>query len=127
MKPVKGQPMYIKTKANPYSHQVQVILVKKDLLFGVILLSLKRGGGEPRASCNYRGTTYACDTKLNGTTTMRTHIQSQCLKYPYRKDKEKKKKTNQPYHSNLKKKEKVVVNLCLECLILRNVRKHWQR
>ena len=24
---------------------------------------------------------------MNGTTTMRTHIQSQCLKYPYREDK----------------------------------------
>ena len=45
MKRVKGQPMCMKTKANPHSHQVQVILVKKDLLFGVILLSLKRGGG----------------------------------------------------------------------------------
>ena len=26
----------------------------------------------------------ACDSKLNDTTTMKTHIQSQCLKYPYR-------------------------------------------
>ena len=60
---------------------------KKDLLFGVISLLLKGvGGGELRASCNYCGTTYACDTKLNGTTGMRTHIQSQCLKYPYRED-----------------------------------------
>ena len=50
-------------------------------------------GGKPRAACNYCGTTYACDTKLNGTTGMRTHIQSQCLKYPYREDK---RKTNQP-------------------------------
>ena len=43
--------------------------------------------GEPRSACNYCGTTYACDTKLNGTTAMRNHIQSQCLKYPYREDK----------------------------------------
>ena len=94
MKQVKGQPICMKTKANPYSDQVQVILVKKDLLFGVISLLLKGGGGrEPRAACNYCGTTYACDTKLNGTTTMRNHIQSQCYKYSYREDK---KKSNQP-------------------------------
>ena len=36
-------------------------------------------------ACNYCGTTYACDSKLNGTTSMRTHIESQCLKYPFRK------------------------------------------
>ena len=56
---------------------------------------IEGGGGEPKAACNYCGTTYVCDTKLNGTTTMTTHIQSQCLKYPYREDK-KKKKTSQP-------------------------------
>ena len=44
MKRVKGQPMCMKTKANPHSHQVQVILVKKDLSFGVISLLLKGGG-----------------------------------------------------------------------------------
>ena len=49
-------------------------------------------GEKPRAACNYCGAIYACDTKLNGTTNMRTHIQSQCLKYPYREDK---KKSNQ--------------------------------
>ena len=43
MKRVKGQPMCMKTKANPHSHQMQVILVKKDLLFGVISLLLKGG------------------------------------------------------------------------------------
>ena len=37
-------------------------------------------------ACNYCGTTYACDSKLNDTTAMKTHIQSQCLKYPYRKE-----------------------------------------
>ena len=47
------------------------------------------GGKKPRAACNYCSTTYACDTKLNGTTNMRTHIQSQCLKYPYREEKKK--------------------------------------
>ena len=46
-----------------------------------------------RATYNYCGTTYACDTKLNGTTTMRNHIQSQCYKYSYREDQ--KKKSNQ--------------------------------
>ena len=87
MKQVKGQPMCMKTKANPHSHQKQVMLVKKDLLFGVISLLLKGGWGEePKAACNYCGTTYACDSKLNDTTAMKTHIQSQCLKYPYRKE-----------------------------------------
>ena len=43
MKWVKGQPMCTKTKANPYSHQMKVILVKKNLLFGVISLLLKGG------------------------------------------------------------------------------------
>ena len=43
------------------------------------------GETKPTAACNYYGTTYACDSKLNGTTTMRTHIESQCLKYPFRK------------------------------------------
>ena len=32
------------------------------------------GGGEPQAACNYYNTTYACDTKCNDTTNMRTHI-----------------------------------------------------
>ena len=45
------------------------------------------GGEKPRVAYNYCGITYACDTKLNGTTGMRTHIQSQCLKYPHREDK----------------------------------------
>ena len=77
MKQVKRQTKYMKTKANLHSHQVKVILVKKNLLFGVISLLLKGGGGEPQAACNYYGTTYAYDTKCNDTTNMRTHIQSQ--------------------------------------------------
>ena len=68
---------------------------KRSIVWGHFTV-IKGGGGEPRSSFNYRGTTYACDTKLNGTTTMRTHIQSQCLKYPYRKDKKKKKKPINP-------------------------------
>ena len=41
---------------------------------------------KPRAACNYCGTTYACDPKINGTRNMLTHIQDQCKKYPYRKE-----------------------------------------
>ena len=50
---------------------------------------MKGGGGEPKATCNYYGTTYACDSKLNGTTALKTHIQSRYLKYPYRKEEKK--------------------------------------
>ena len=74
---------------------MQVILVKKrSIVWGHFIVI--EGGGGLRATCNYCGTTYACDTKLNVTTTMRTHIQSQCLKYPYREDKKKKKKPINP-------------------------------
>ena len=34
------------------------------------------GGGEPRVACNYCGTTYVCDSKLDGIIAMKTHIQS---------------------------------------------------
>ncbi|CAL5438787.1 unnamed protein product [Camellia sinensis] len=43
-------------------------------------------GKRPRASCNYCGTTYACDPKIYGTTSMRAHIESKCKKYPLRQD-----------------------------------------
>ena len=36
--------MCMKTKANPHSHQKQVILVKKDLLFGVLAFKPKEEG-----------------------------------------------------------------------------------
>ena len=68
---------------------MQVILVKKRSIVWGHFIVIEGGGGGLRATCNYCGTTYACDTKLNVTTTMRTHIQSQCLKYPYREDKKK--------------------------------------
>ena len=55
-------------------------------MFRVISLLLKGGGGEPKATCNYYGTTYACESKLNDTTAMKTHIQSRYLNYPYRKE-----------------------------------------
>ena len=67
---------------------------KRSIVWGHFIVIEGGGGREPRAACNYCGTTYACDTKLNGTTTIRNHIQSQCYKYSYREDK--KKKSNQP-------------------------------
>ena len=36
--------MCMKTKANPHSHQKRVILVKKDLLFGVLAFKPKEEG-----------------------------------------------------------------------------------
>ena len=67
---------------------------KRSIVWGYF--TVIEGGEKPRVACNYCGTTYACDTKCNGTTNMRTHIQSQCLKYPYREDKRKKKKPINP-------------------------------
>ena len=60
---------------------------KRSIVWGHF--TIIEGGKKPRAACNYCGTTYTCNTKLNGTTNMRTHIQWQCLKYPYREDKKK--------------------------------------
>ena len=42
-------------------------------------------GQKPRATCNYCQTPYACDTKLNGTKSMLTHLNFQCKKNPFRK------------------------------------------
>ena len=56
---------------------------KRSIIWGHF--TVIEGGEKPRATCNYCGITYACDTKLNGITSMTTHIQSQCLKYPFRK------------------------------------------
>ena len=60
---------------------------KRSIIWGHF--TVIEGGEKPRATCNYCGITYACDTKLNGITSMTTHIQSQCLKYPHREDKKK--------------------------------------
>ena len=38
-----------------------------------------------RAKCNYCDITYASDPKLNGTTSLSHHLETQCPKYPYRK------------------------------------------
>ncbi|KAK6137046.1 hypothetical protein DH2020_029210 [Rehmannia glutinosa] len=48
------------------------------------------GINPPRASCNYCGTSYAAHPKLNGTTSMWTHLESSCKKYPLRFDKSQK-------------------------------------
>ncbi|KAM6571670.1 hypothetical protein CsatA_015750 [Cannabis sativa] len=36
--------------------------------------------GKPRAACNYCGTDYAADTKLNGTSTLWAHVERKCKK-----------------------------------------------
>lgn len=43
----------------------------------------------PRNVCNYCGVSYACQKKRNGTTNMRTHLESQCKKYPLRINRDK--------------------------------------
>ncbi|XP_010260526.1 PREDICTED: uncharacterized protein LOC104599611 [Nelumbo nucifera] len=48
------------------------------------------GKDEPRAECNYCGKDYACDTKNHGTSNKWSHLQQQCMKYPYRVDKRQK-------------------------------------
>ncbi|KAG6718379.1 hypothetical protein I3842_04G146700 [Carya illinoinensis] len=40
---------------------------------------------KPRAACNYCGASYACDTKTNGTKSMKYHIEHQCKKCPFKK------------------------------------------
>lgn len=39
---------------------------------------------KPRAICKYCGTSYACHSKANGTTAMKTHLEVGCKKYPFR-------------------------------------------
>ncbi|XP_060968418.1 zinc finger BED domain-containing protein RICESLEEPER 2-like [Cannabis sativa] len=36
-----------------------------------------------RAACNYCGTNYTVDTKLNGTSTLWAHVERKCKKYPF--------------------------------------------
>ncbi|KAK1382394.1 hypothetical protein POM88_020129 [Heracleum sosnowskyi] len=43
----------------------------------------------PRNVCNYCGVSYARQKKRNGTTNMRTHLESQCKKYPLRLNRDK--------------------------------------
>ncbi|XP_062104385.1 pre-mRNA-processing protein 40A-like [Humulus lupulus] len=38
---------------------------------------------KPRAACNYCGTDYAADTKLNGTSTLWAHVERKCKKCPF--------------------------------------------
>ncbi|KAG6641860.1 hypothetical protein CIPAW_09G102700 [Carya illinoinensis] len=38
---------------------------------------------KPRAKCNYCTASYACDTKTNGTKSMKYHIEKQCKKCPF--------------------------------------------
>ncbi|KAG6732718.1 hypothetical protein I3842_01G191500 [Carya illinoinensis] len=40
---------------------------------------------KPRAVCNYCGVSYVCDTKTNGTKSMKYHIEHQCKKCPFKK------------------------------------------
>ncbi|KAG6707845.1 hypothetical protein I3842_06G052500 [Carya illinoinensis] len=35
---------------------------------------------KPMTACNYCGVSYACDTKINGTKSMKHHIEKQCKK-----------------------------------------------
>ena len=44
-----------------------------------------------RASCNYCGKSYACQTKRSDTSTLRAHLENQCKKYPLRVNKDKQK------------------------------------
>ncbi|KAF4388004.1 hypothetical protein G4B88_017037 [Cannabis sativa] len=46
------------------------------------MIPKKHPNDKPRAACNYCGIAYAADTKLNGTSTLRNHIENQCKKYP---------------------------------------------
>ncbi|XP_042988648.1 uncharacterized protein LOC122316179 [Carya illinoinensis] len=39
---------------------------------------------KPRVACNYCGASYACDTKINGTKSMKHHIEKQCKKGPFK-------------------------------------------
>ncbi|XP_062105875.1 zinc finger BED domain-containing protein DAYSLEEPER-like [Humulus lupulus] len=38
---------------------------------------------KPRAACNYCGTDYAANTKLNGTSTLWAHVERKCKKCPF--------------------------------------------
>jgi hypothetical protein len=38
----------------------------------------------PKAACNYCGRQYYCHSKRNGTSSMISHLENQCKKYPYR-------------------------------------------
>ncbi|XP_062075973.1 uncharacterized protein LOC133780114 [Humulus lupulus] len=38
---------------------------------------------KPRAACNYCGTDYAADTKLNGASTLWAHVERKCKKCPF--------------------------------------------
>jgi len=64
-------------------HSHQKLIKKRFIIWGHF--TTIEGEMKPTAACNYCGTTYACDSKLNGTIAMRTHIESQCLKYPFGK------------------------------------------
>ena len=46
MKQVEGQPMCMKTKANPHSHQMQVILAKKRFIVWGHFIVIEGGGGD---------------------------------------------------------------------------------
>ncbi|KAM6545744.1 hypothetical protein CsatB_026480 [Cannabis sativa] len=46
------------------------------------MIPKKHPNDKPRAACNYCGIDYAANTKLNGTSTLRNHIENQCKKYP---------------------------------------------
>ena len=46
MKRVKGQPMCMKTKVNPHSQQMQVILVKKRSIVWGHFIVIEGGGGD---------------------------------------------------------------------------------